>query len=448
MTKFAKILAVIGLAAAALPVAAVTDKEWEEARTITAKTYLRWANDGSGYLDEVSATTMSELQGKLRPKEVENLKAFTAVKLPSDYAGWDKQKFVEFWAVEFFTSPQLDEQGKRARSSVKKKLMAMNVSAPSAVAAQPETPAAPAETASPATEMPADATPTGAEAALEQEQILNDQKAIEADAADAAESARPKEQSHTWVYIVVLVILIIVVVWLVVYAANLMKRQPDGDEDFKGEDGGRTLGDDELREQTRIAIAKKNEEVEALRRQLEDEGRRNNDLEMEIERLKSDRKRQDDAILQLREENRRLRLDRQTSANRPEPARTSAEESARAARLGDESAPKAPILKTIYLGRANNRGIFVRADRRVSIGNTIYRLDTNDGMVGTFHVVDEPEVVEVALSNPNEYLGNGCIGTDLEETAGVSRIVTESSGTAIFENGYWKIIRKTRIRYE
>lgn len=446
MTKFAKILAVIGLAAAALPVAAVTDKEWEEARTITAKTYLRWANDGSGYLDEVSATTMSELQGKLRPKEVENLKAFTAVKVPTDYAGWDKEKFVEFWAVEFFTSPQLDEQGKRARSSVKKKLMAMNVSAP---AAQPATPAPAAEAAAPASDMAAtEGVPGGAEAAREQEQILNDQKAIEADAADAAESARPKEQSHTWVYVVVLVILILVVVWLVVYAANLMKRQADGEDDFKGEDGGRTLGDSELREQTRIAIAKKNEEVEALRRQLEDEGRRNNDLEMEIERLKSDRKRQDDAILQLREENRRLRLDRQTSANRPEPARTSAEESARAARLSDDSAPKAPVLKTIYLGRANNRGIFVRADRRVSIGNTIYRLDTNDGMVGTFHVVDEPEVVEVALSNPNEYLGNGCIGTDLEETAGVSRIVTESSGTAIFENGYWKIIRKTRIRYE
>lgn len=102
----------------------------------------------------------------------------------------------------------------------------------------------------------------------------------------------------------------------------------------------------------------------------------------------------------------------------------------------------------IYLGRANARGIFVRADRRINAGNTIYRLDTNDGLVGTFHVVDEPEVVDVALSNPAEYLGNGCTGEDLGDTAGVTRIVTESAGTAIFENGYWKILRKTRIRYE
>lgn len=90
----------------------------------------------------------------------------------------------------------------------------------------------------------------------------------------------------------------------------------------------------------------------------------------------------------------------------------------------------------------------MRADRRISEGNTIYRLDTNDGLVGTFHVVDEPEVVETALSNPAEYLGHGCTGEDLEDTAGVSRIITESAGTAIFENNYWKIIRKTRIRYE
>ena len=36
-----------------LQATAVTDKEMEEARTITAKAYLRYANDGSGYLDEV-----------------------------------------------------------------------------------------------------------------------------------------------------------------------------------------------------------------------------------------------------------------------------------------------------------------------------------------------------------------------------------------------------------
>ena len=106
------------------------------------------------------------------------------------------------------------------------------------------------------------------------------------------------------------------------------------------------------------------------------------------------------------------------------------------------------MLKVLYLGRANARGIFVRADRRITPGNTIYRLDTNDGLVGTFHVVDEPVVLDVALSSPEEYLSNGCICDDFNDTEGVSRIITESEGTAIFENGYWKVLRKSTIRYE
>ena len=41
-----------------------------------------------------------------------------------------------------------------------------------------------------------------------------------------------------------------------------------------------------------------------------------------------------------------------------------------------------------------------------------------------------------------------CTGEDLNDTVGVRRIVTESAGTAIFEQGYWKVLRKSRIRYE
>ena len=44
-----------------LAASAVTDREMEEARTIAAQAYLRYANDGSGYLDEFKATSMAEL---------------------------------------------------------------------------------------------------------------------------------------------------------------------------------------------------------------------------------------------------------------------------------------------------------------------------------------------------------------------------------------------------
>ena len=66
MTGIKKIITVALLAVMALPALAVTEKEMEEARAITAQAYLRYANDGSGYLDEFRATSMSQLESKLK----------------------------------------------------------------------------------------------------------------------------------------------------------------------------------------------------------------------------------------------------------------------------------------------------------------------------------------------------------------------------------------------
>ncbi|MDE6393558.1 MAG: hypothetical protein K2L59_09875 [Muribaculaceae bacterium] len=450
---------VIAAMAAICPLraAAVTDKEMEEARTITAKAYLRYANDGSGYLDDVTATTMTALNASLKAKEKENLKAFNSVKVPSDYASWDKEKLVEFWAVTFFTSPALSDKGKVAKSRVRKQISAMNIAAP-ATKEEAKKEEAKADAPAPAKESPeitAQDNPVSAEtgsesmtadAAQAQEDLLSDQNAIEKDAADAAPE-RPQEESHTWVYVLVLAILVGIVIWLVVYAANLMKRQPDGGNT---EESGDTA---DLREQTRKAIAAKNKEIEDLHLRLQAEESKSADLGMELERARLDRNRLEETLSRLREENAALtrKLAGNATARTATAATVRANETAAPARRENtrEDAPEQkPILRVIYLGRANARGIFVRADRRINAGNTIYRLDTNDGLVGTFHVVDEPEVVDVALSNPAEYLGNGCTGEDLADTTGVTRIVTESAGTAIFENGYWKILRKTRIRYE
>lgn len=437
------------MSATTLPANAVTDKEMEEARTITAKAYLRYVNDGSGYLDDVTAKTMSELNSKLKAKEKENIKAFNSVKVPTDYASWDKDKLVEFWSVTFFTSPSLESKGKLAKTRVRKQISAMSISAP---APKEETSPAAEETTVPEDTAQQAAVPATGNAGQSQEEILSDQNAIAKDAADAAQQT-PEEQSHTWVYVLVLAILVGVVIWLVVYAANLMKRQPGADSDTPT--GADT---EELREQARKAIAKKNEEIEELHRRLQAEENKSADLSMELERVKLDRNRQDEKLAQLREEinglNRQLATSNARAEMRRDPERETTRETMRreperpARREPEQEPEQRSILKVIYLGRANARGIFVRADRRINAGNTIYRLDTNDGLVGTFHVVDEPEVTDVALSNPTEYLGNGCTGEELTDTAGVTRIVTESAGTAIFENGYWKILRKTRIRYE
>lgn len=434
---------------------AVTEKEMDEARAIAAKAYLRYANDGSGYLDDVKATSMSQLKGSLKAKEKENLRAFEAVKVPSDYASWDKEKLVEYWSSTFFKSSGLSDKGKAARGRVRKQISAMNVSAPTAAApeptAAPEAPAAdlPAEPA-------ADAAPVADAPAAEQQDILADQQAIKEDA-DKNAPASQQEDGNTVVYVIILVVLVAVVIWLVVYAANVMKKQQPRSES-RGQDDASEIS--ALREKAKEALTKKNAEIDDLRRRLDLEEGRNSEIGAELERYKLDNQRLLAQIEKLRgdllaaAETRNVTPRAPERPYRDEPRReepvreTPRREEPRREERRQAAPAERPIIREIYLGRANSRGIFVRADRRLSPGNTIYRLDTNDGLVGTFYVVDDPDVVELALSNPNEYLAAGCSGDNIEGTIGVSAIVTESDGTAIFENGYWKVLRKCRIRYE
>lgn len=405
--------------AGVLSAGAVTDREMEQARAIAAKAYLRFVNNGSGYLDEVSASSISDLRKSLKPKEQENLKAFMSVKAPGNYASWDKKKLVEYW-VSVLDSPSLKSEGKAAKGRIRKQINAMQVSAPSANDAEAEASAAPApaEAALPADSsdlasgVPEGATPADADTMSD---ILADQNAV----ADAATPSLEKEQNNTWIYVVVLCLLIGVVIWLVTFAARLMKKQEDG----AGHDGIA----EEAREGARKAIAVAQESFD---RELAEAQRKNADLSREVERLRLDNQRLADQV-------ERLRSARQSAPAAPAPAPAA-----------PASRTIAEMPKVIYLGRANSRGIFVRADRRLSRGNTVYRLDTEDGMVGTFHVVDDPETIENSLRRPVEILSGGCTATDIEDTAGATSIVTENSGTAIFEDGYWKVLRKSRIRYE
>lgn len=429
---------------------AVTDKEMEQARTITAKLYLRYANDGSGYLDDVKANTMAELNAALKAKEKENIKAFNAIKTPTDYASWDKTKLVEYWSATFFTSPGLTDKGKIARSRVRKQISAMTISAPTPTV----------ETPTPVAETPADNTTETVPASTDtvtldptivnaETDILADQKAMEEDLKKNP-SLEP-EHSYTWVYVAILVVLIGVVIWLVTYAAKVMKHQNQLNEDDNDE---HYLTDEE----TAKIIANKDAEIKKLSQRLNDEQERSVDTDRDTERLKVENQRMSHQLEALRTENANLLdtvndLKQRLKAAEKSILNSSKTQPAAESVVNKHAQPAAAkpdneILKVIYLGRANARGIFVRADRKISVGNTIYRLDTNDGLVGTFTVVSIPAVTSIAIAEPEKMLSGGSTCDDFADALGASQIITESAGTAIFENGYWKVLRKARIHFE
>lgn len=414
-----------------VPSLAVTDNEMEQARTIAAHAYLRYANNGSGYLDEVKATNLADLQKELKAKEKENIKAFLAIPVPKDYAQWDKAKLAEYWSVTVLNNPGLIAQGKGAKSRIRSRINAMTVSGP---AAQPAAPTAPEAAETPAPEQPV-ASPSDSvpQEILSQEQdILADQKAIEA---DSQNPSLESTSNHTWIYVVILVILIAVVVWLVIYAAKVMKHQQPAD----GDDDSDEL--EEMRERAKRAIAQYKEKLQDLNEQLQASDNKLAEAQEEARRYKEDNRRLNERIADLQAKLRAAATTQASPAPRQQP------QPRPQARLNPEKKTD-EILHVIYLGRANSRGIFVRADRNYSNGNTVYKLDTEDGLTGTFEYVDNPSMNRTVLDRPKEMLSGGCSADDIEDTLGATEIVTESRGTAIFENGYWKVLRKSRIRFK
>lgn len=410
-----KSLLIIGLLCIPLFSMGVTQKEMEEARTIAAKAYIRYANDGSGYLDEINPKTMDELEAALKPKEKENIKAFKAIPVPTDYKAWDKEKLVEYWAVTAFQNKGLLEKGKGGRIRARSQINKMTIAPPQETAGPVSSTVA---VATPETVQSASTSPVNTtDSLLQVEQATIDE--------EANEEIEPlgnidKATNYTWVYIMVLAILVAIVVVLVVYAANVMKK-PSQQNPYQRE----PLHDAEEDEHLESLLADKDVEIAMLKKKLESANKLNSDLKLKVETLTAE-------LNGMKSTNRSNELHSAVAETKPQVA----------------PIPSKPALRSIFLGRANIRGIFVRADRTLNIGNSVFVLETSDGYSGSFKVADSPAAWSLALSNPREYLETACTGYDLEDTAGASRIVTESSGTAIFEGGCWKVIRKAKIRYE
>ncbi len=459
---------------------AVTEKEMDQARTIAAKAYLRYANDGSGYLDQLKVSTMAELEKNLKPKEKENLKAFKSIPVPSDYSTWDKQKLVEYWGVKAFSTPGLVEKGRIGRNRAKKNISAMTVTPPSKETPKPQSDTKPAEASTPAPQATTPATTANSAPAntstpdnehADAESAPADSTAIKAlaqaeAAADALSSIEEETQikkadNHTWIYIVILCVLVAVVCALVVFASNVMKKNESAAM-RKGRDNSFPSDSnvDSKREELAAALNSKNDEIKVLSKKLENLNDQNAALKLNLEKLTTEA-----ASLRSRltDANRKI-ADMQTAANaaaanlvasaQPNPQQQVKPKPDIASNPPIQGIPRQPQanpasnLRTIYLGRANAKGIFVRADRTLNPGNSIYRLDTTDGYSGSFRVAADPTVWDMALLTPRETLSNACAIADIDNTAGMTKIINDSAGTAIFEGGCWKVIRKAKVHYE
>ncbi|MBD5290026.1 MAG: hypothetical protein HDS26_05000 [Bacteroides sp.] len=452
---------------------AVTDKEMEEARAITAITYLRYANDGSGYLDSHHPKTMAELEKILKTQEKTNLASFKAVKTPTDYASWTKEQLVAYWGGTFFSSPGLIEKGKVGKSRTRSRIQAMNIAAP----APKETAAPKAEETKPespkvetpkseepkvaATETPVEeGTPveSAAARAMAAEQEARVDSLIDRAAEAGLEEEVTRRKNDTPLYIAILAVLVCVVIWLVFYASKTMKQTASRRRREEVESGTAPMRETAaakaenaaMRERYSEALAQKNADIRQLQKELENAHNSMALLQNSNDELRAQAE-------YLKEENERLRnaIASATAATpvAPSPTVGQAEAPAPVAPTTPAPAPtpapaQAPApARRIYLGRVNQRGLFVRADKNVNVEHSVYMLETRDGYSGSYRVLQEEEVDRRLLSNPAEWLAGGASGDDLENPGNATIIHTQTPGTAIFEGGVWKVMRKARIYY-
>lgn len=102
---------------------------------------------------------------------------------------------------------------------------------------------------------------------------------------------------------------------------------------------------------------------------------------------------------------------------------------------------------TLFMSKPDENDDFTRVSDTLEPGNSIYVLDTKDGVHGTFEVIDKPEVHRFALMMPAENLIRACSGNAIQIPSG-NRIVNDRAGEAEFIDGKWHVVVKAIIHYE
>ena len=448
---------------------AATPEQMEQGRAIAYKYCLRNMDNGSGYLDQLpKPKTVAELEAKLKGVEKENIQKLKSISIPneSEYASWDKAKFLNYWNNTFVKEANAKSKFASsvgyARSKMLPALEGITVTVQ-------ETPKA---------EEPKAEEPKAEETAeqTQQQEEVKESKTIEptkpAETEEVKTPAAPeptKKKSDNTASIIVLCVLVVVVVLLVGYALNIMKknrnrtsdkprsRRTDYEEEDEEEDDD---NEEEPIEDPRRQPVRRQPRTQTTtisdryisRRQQEEQSRYASEGRQSFSTVLND---PEDESPFAAYSNFEPEPEPIPDSRDREIARLKAEIAALQSQNGrrvDADMPRhTPSYhrrtRIIYLTEANIEGIFKGAAAKYISGRSIFKLVTTDGVSGSFSVIEDPTVFDIALEMPRDFLASACIGHNLLNTRGANPIINEASGTAIFEDGRWKVIRKAQISY-
>lgn len=450
-------VAAISFLSAAFQANAATPEEMERARAIAAQVYIRYTDDKSDYLDGQKPSSIGELRTIIGDNQTDRelLTNFLNAPVSNDYPNWGQAEMAEYWSGEFFANSGLSNKAADTRNRrIKARLLTMDVTPPRM--SQPEE--QPQQMEQPMQQ------PSEDLGAHPQEVTLGEQTEVNSPAFDTTqvteESVREtREQggSNTLLYIVLLVVLVGVVIGLVVYAMKAMRNQNSDQDDNPGSGRNMPRGYDHDYPSREPSVS--SGEVSALHREIADLRRAESEARAHSEMLSARLGALQLEVQRLSEENAVLRQN--TASVAPVPPRVAPVTPNSYAIEEEESIIPAerryspsvtlhagPNDRVIYLGRANRNKVFIRADKQLVNGKSIYRLVSGNGITGSFVVDSDPHIMGWVALDPETALYGGAEVATFANASGASRIVTDAAGTAIFEDGCWRVLRPAAVHFE
>lgn len=103
--------------------------------------------------------------------------------------------------------------------------------------------------------------------------------------------------------------------------------------------------------------------------------------------------------------------------------------------------------RVCYLPAPNSDGCFNSASPTEQIGKSIYQLSTTDGVNGTFIMLNSPDAIATAMISVSQFVKPVC---KVVGNASVypRSIETVDEGSAVFENGIWRVVNKAVVKFD
>lgn len=104
-------------------------------------------------------------------------------------------------------------------------------------------------------------------------------------------------------------------------------------------------------------------------------------------------------------------------------------------------------LKQLYMNAPTIDGVFTSTSDNEEIGKSLYVLTTLDYINGSFILLDSSDAIATAMISISQFIKPVCkvVGN---VNAYPTHIITDEEGTAVNENGVWKVTKKAVVRFE